>query len=186
MKRLFDIFFSLFILVILFPIILLIVFLIKIDSKGPALYFSKRVGINNTIFLMPKFRTMIINTPQKSTDKLNSPEIYITIVGKYLRKTSLDEIPQFFSVLIGKMSVVGPRPALFNQKKLISLRNNFGINSLKPGITGLAQINGRDNLSIEEKVSYDKEYLEKLSLRFDLKIIIYTIFKVIFLNNISH
>lgn len=186
MKRLFDIFFSLFVIIFLSPAFLLISFLIKIDTKGPVLHFSKRVGINNEIFLMPKFRTMILNTPQKSSDKLNSPDFYITFIGKYLRKTSLDELPQFFLVLTGKMSIVGPRPALFNQKKLISLRNEFGINSLKPGITGLAQINGRDNLSIEEKVFFDRQYLNKASFINDLIIIIFTIFKVISINNISH
>ena len=186
MKRQFDIFFSLFIIILFIPIIPVIIFLIKITSKGPVLFLSKRVGAKNKIFLMPKFRTMYLGTPDVSTDKLISPSNHITFIGKLLRFTSLDELPQFYSIIIGDMSVVGPRPALFNQYDLISLRTKYGIHSLKPGLTGLAQISGRDNLTIKEKVRFDRTYLENNNMLHDLKIIFLTLIKIFNVKNISH
>ena len=152
---------------------------IKVLSPGKAIYWSKRVGKKNKIFLMPKFRTMKENTPEFATDLLKNPDDYITKIGKFLRKTSLDELPQLWNILIGDMTFVGPRPALFNQYDLIKMRSYKGIHYLKPGLTGWAQINGRDNIPNEIKVNYDFEYLEKASFYFDIKIILFTFFKVL-------
>lgn len=163
-----------------------IALLIKITSPGPVIHWSKRVGKNNIIFLMPKFRTMKINTPQVATHLLGNGESYLTPIGSILRKSSLDEIPQLWSVLIGEMNLVGPRPALFNQDDLIELRVKSGVDKIAPGVTGWAQINGRDELPIPEKVKFDQEYLEKRSLIFDIKIIFLTIYKVISRENIQH
>ncbi|MEJ5359717.1 MAG: sugar transferase [Desulfobacterales bacterium] len=174
-KRFWDLFFS---GLVIFPAALLglvIAMIIHITSQGPVLYWSRRVGRDNTLFLMPKFRTMRPDTPAVATHLLKNPERWITLVGKLLRRLSLDELPQLYSVLKGDMSLVGPRPALFNQDDLIALRTQKGIHRLRPGITGWAQVNGRDDLPIPVKVQYDEEYLKKRSLRFDLKILLLTI-----------
>ena len=161
------------------PFTIIISLLIKLDSKGPIFFISERVGINNTIFKMIKFRTMYLNTELVESNKFVESEKRLTKIGKILRKYSIDEVPQFLSVLIGKMSIVGPRPSLKSQTELISKRTNLGIDKIKPGITGLAQINGRDMISIEKKVYYDHEYLIKQNLLLDLEIIIKTV-KVVF------
>jgi len=185
-KRLIDIILSLIIATLLSPIIIIIIINIKLSSKGPILHWSKRVGLNNQIFLMAKFCTMIESTPNIATHLLMDPEIYITKIGKKLRKSSLDEIPQLLNIIKGEMTFVGPRPALYNQKDLIDLRQIEGIHLLTPGITGWAQVNGRDKLSIFEKIIFDKEYLQKKSLHFDLYIIIKTIFQVFHKKDIIH
>lgn len=160
--------------------------MVKITSKGPALYWSKRIGKNNEIFLMPKFRSMKIDTPQLATHLLSNSQDYLTPVGKFIRKTSLDEIPQLYSILKGDMSFVGPRPALYNQDDLIALRTEKGIHKLTPGLTGWAQINGRDEIPIPQKVDLDYEYFTKASVLFDLKILFLTAYKVAFGKDISH
>lgn len=170
---------------LLIPILIIAVF-VKLTSPGPVIHWSKRVGRNNNMFLMPKFRTMRIDTPQVSTDLLENIENYLTPIGSFLRKTSLDEIPQIIAVLQGTMMFVGPRPALFNQHDLIKLRTEEGVHNLFPGITGWAQINGRDELSVKEKVIFDKDYLEKRSILFDIKIILLTVYKVLKRADISH
>jgi len=185
-KRTFDLWFSFLALISLAIPMALICLLIKLDSKGPIIYWSKRIGQNKTIFLMPKFRTMLINTPQVATHLLNEPDKYVTSLGMILRKYSIDEFPQLVSIFFGKMTFVGPRPALFNQDDLIKLRESKGIDHLRPGITGWAQVNGRDELSIEEKVTYEREYLERKSFFFDLYIIWLTLKKVILRDGISH
>lgn len=186
MKRALDIIIALFAMVLLLPIILFASLAIKLTSSGPILYWSDRVGKNNLIFKMPKFRTMRINTPPLPTHLMTNPEHYLTSIGPFLRKTSLDEIPQLCSILKGEMSFVGPRPALFNQDDLIALRTQVGVHTLTPGLTGWAQINGRDSLPISEKVLWDKEYLEKKSMTFDFCILIRTFLKIFFSKNISH
>ena len=179
MKRLFDLFLAILsILIFLIPL-LIIYFSIKISTKGNAVYWSDRVGKNNKIFKMPKFRTMIIDTPELATDKLTDPNQWLTPIGYFLRKSSLDELPQIFCVFIGKMSFVGPRPALYNQYELIEMRTKKGIHKLPPGITGWAQINGRDALKLKDKVEYDNFYLLKKSFLFDIKILFKTITKVL-------
>ena len=155
-------------------------------GEGTPIFWSKRVGKNNEIFLMPKFRTMSISTPIVATHLLNKPHEQYIFLGKFLRFTSLDELPQLFCIWNGTMSFVGPRPALHNQIELIDLRSKFKISDLVPGVTGWAQINGRDNLSIDEKVRYDLEYLNKKSLKFDLYVLFLTILKVFSLQNVSH
>jgi O-antigen biosynthesis protein WbqP len=158
-KRLFDFTFSFFLLLFfLFPFIIISLF-IKLTSKGPILFWSERVGINNTIFKMPKFRTMKIGTPVVATDQLPNPINNLTPIGSFLRKSSLDELPQIWSIFLGHMSFVGPRPSLFNQYDLILLRTNKNIHNIIPGLTGWAQVNGRDNISIEKKLYYDEFYL---------------------------
>lgn len=186
LKRILDIFLSLFLIpVILLPAILIAI-LIVIETKDHPIFLSQRVGKKNILFLMPKFRTMRSNTPQMATHLLKDSQLYITKIGKFLRKTSLDEIPQIFSVLIGHMSFVGPRPALYNQFDLIKLREKNGINLLIPGITGWAQINGRDDLSISKKVEIEIYYKKNMSLLLDIKILFLTIFKVFNMKNIKH
>ena len=170
MKRLFDIFLSCLLLLVLSIPILLVALMVKISSKGPALYGSNRVGINNLIFKMYKFRTMRTDTPPVPTHLMKNPEQYLTPVGKFLRKTSLDELPQLFNILKADMSFVGPRPALFNQDDLVALRKEKGIDSLVPGLTGWAQINGRDELPIPVKVEFDEYYYKNKSLFGDFKI----------------
>lgn len=160
--------------------------LIKITSTGPIIHWSKRVGINNKLFLMPKFRTMKDNTPQKATHLLANGQSYLTPVGGFLRKASLDELPQLWSILIGDMNIVGPRPALFNQDDLIELRTKHKIQTIPPGLTGWAQINGRDEISIQEKVELERYYLDQRSFLFDLKIIFLTAYKVIMRADVSH
>ena len=160
--------------------------MVKVTSPGPAIHWSKRIGKNNMIFLMPKFRTMKINTPQVATHLLVDGAKHLTPIGSFLRKSSLDELPQLWSVIKNDMSLVGPRPALFNQDDLKELRTKNNIHTIAPGVTGWAQINGRDELSISEKVKYDKFYLENRSLIFDIKIIFLTAYKVIMRKNITH
>lgn len=186
MKRFFDFFGSLFALIVFFPLILLIALLVKVSSKGETIFWSDRVGQNNIIFRMPKFRTMRINTPQLATHLLTNSNQYLTPIGSFLRKSSLDELPQIWSIFVGDMSFVGPRPALFNQEDLIFERTKLGVHLLKPGLTGLAQINGRDEISIQEKVELDFEYMEKQSFRLDLKILFLTVLKVFYREGISH
>ena len=185
-KRMFDITFSMFGIFIFFFPILLISILIFFSSPGPIIHWSKRIGYDSKPFRMPKFRTMKIDTPNKASHLLNNPDFYVTRIGKFLRLSSLDELPQLISVIKGDMSLVGPRPALFNQHDLVLLRKKKGIDKLLPGITGWAQINGRDKVSISIKVKLDEEYLKKQSIYFDLKVIFFTIFKIIDHNKISH
>jgi len=186
MKRLFDFLSALIIVVIIIAPSLIIALLIKITSKGSILFWSKRIGVNNKIFLMPKFRTMKQNTPDVATHLLKDPDQFLTSMGPFLRRTSLDEIPQLYSVLLGDMSLVGPRPALFNQEDLINLRTEKGIHKLKPGITGWAQVNGRDEITIPEKVSLEEEYLDKMSWKMDMYILWLTFVKVLKKDSITH
>ncbi|MBL0712761.1 MAG: sugar transferase, partial [Desulfosarcina sp.] len=160
--------------------------LVKFSSPGPIIHWSSRIGIDNRIFRMPKFRTMHTNTPNVATHLLNDPNRFVTPIGRILRKTSLDELPQLFSVLKGDMSFVGPRPALFNQHDLISLRTEKGIHRITPGITGWAQVNGRDELPISEKVEYDAYYLANRTISFDIRIIFRTILSVVNSEGINH
>jgi O-antigen biosynthesis protein WbqP len=186
MKRIFDFLFSLCLGVALTIPILVIAALVRLTSEGPALYWSDRVGQNNQIFRMPKFRTMRIDTPPIATHLLENPDKYVTTIGKFLRKSSLDELPQLWSVLKGEMSFVGPRPALFNQGDLVALRTKKEINVLVPGITGWAQVNGRDELPIPEKVELDAYYLKNRSFSFDIKILFLTLLSVVRAKNVSH
>lgn len=179
MKRLFDLFAGLLLLFLLAIPMILIAILIRSSSKGPSLYWSDRVGKDNMIFKMPKFRSMLMNTPEVATHILENPSIHLSPIGSFLRRTSLDELPQLFSVIRGDMSFVGPRPALFNQEDLISLRTYNGVSKITPGVTGWAQINGRDQLSIVEKVDLDLEYLNKQSFFFDIKILLKTLIKIV-------
>lgn len=186
MKRLFDLISASTLALILFPIFCYISVKIKTSSEGPIIYWSKRVGKNNVLFDMPKFRSMHVDTPQVATHLLNNPEFYSSDIGKLIRKISLDEIPQIYSIIKGDMSFVGPRPALWNQDDLIKSRTSKQIHTLIPGITGWAQVNGRDELSIDEKVNYDFEYLMKRNFWFDLLIIWQTFKNVIRKDGISH
>ena len=186
MKRIFDLILGIITLIILIIPMLLIFICIRISSKGSGLYWSQRIGRNSIIFNMPKFRTMQVNTPSVATHLLDNPDVYLSSIGGFLRATSLDELPQLFSIFVGDMSFVGPRPALFNQEDLISLRKNHNIDSLLPGLTGWAQVNGRDKLSISEKVDLDIHYMNNQSLALDLKIFWMTFVKVIRSKNISH
>ncbi len=173
------------VLALIIPIIF-VSLLIKIDSKGPVIHWSKRIGINNSIFYMPKFRTMTIKAPQISTALMSEDINYVTRVGYFLRKLSIDEIPQIYSIIKGDMAFVGPRPALFNQRDLIKLRSKNGIDKILPGVTGWAQINGRDNISIKEKIDFEVDYINKQSLFFDFKIVLLTLIKILNQNDISH
>ncbi len=189
LKRILDILLTLMAVMLLSPFLLLTYLIVKLSSEGPALYWSQRVGQHNQLFSMPKFRSMRIGTPQIATHLMNqqsNPNSYLTPVGSFIRKTSLDELPQLFSVLKGDMSVVGPRPALFNQGDLITLRTEKGVHILKPGITGWAQINGRDEIPIPQKVALDVYYLENQSILLDIKIVVLTAIKVLRRDNISH
>jgi O-antigen biosynthesis protein WbqP len=186
MKRLFDVFFALALALVFLGPILLTALAVKLTSRGPALYWSDRVGKDNALFLMPKFRSMRIDTPAVATHLLKDGQNYLTPIGGFLRKTSLDELPQIWSILIGDMSVVGPRPALFNQYDLVALRTGKGVHRLKPGLTGWAQINGRDDLSIPDKVELDAEYLLRMGPIFDFRIIWMTAVKVLTRSGISH
>ena len=186
MKRYFDISLATIALISFLPFFLIIFLAIKITSGGPVLYWSNRVGRLNKIFWMPKFRTMILNTPNIATHLLTSPDQFATPLGSFLRKTSLDEFPQLWSILVGDMSFVGPRPALFNQYDLIDLRTSKGVHHLMPGLTGWAQVNGRDDLSIKKKVNFDVEYLNKKSFIFDLKILYLTFIKIIRGEGVRH
>jgi O-antigen biosynthesis protein WbqP len=171
---------------VLSPILLIVTILVRSTSKGPSLYWSNRVGKNNKIFKMPKFRSMLIDTPTVATHLLDNPDVYLSPIGGFLRRSSLDELPQLFSVLKGDMSFVGPRPALFNQDDLIALRTEKGVDKLLPGITGWAQVNGRDELSIPDKVALDVEYLKRQSFWFDMKILWMTFLKVANRDGVSH
>ncbi len=186
MKRVFDFIMALFLLSFLSVPILIIALMVKLTSKGPVLYWSDRVGMNNKIFKMPKFRTMRIDTPPVATHLLRNPDVYLTSLGSFLRKFSLDELPQLWSVLKGHMSFIGPRPALFNQDDLIELRTNKGIHKLVPGITGWAQVNGRDGIPIPIKVGYDEYYLKNRSFIFDIKILFLTLFKTVKSEGVQH
>jgi len=186
MKRLFDLVVGVMLLVLLVLPMLVTVILVRTTSKGSVLYWSDRVGQKNKIFKMPKFRSMRVDTPAVATHLLSDPDVYLSPIGGFLRRTSLDELPQLWSILKGDMSVVGPRPALFNQDDLISLRTEYGIDQLTPGLTGWAQVNGRDELPIPEKVALDVEYMQRQSFWFDLKILWMTFLKVIKRDGVSH
>jgi O-antigen biosynthesis protein WbqP len=185
-KRFFDLLIGISLNLLLATPMFFIALSIRVTSKGPILYWSERVGKNNRIFKMPKFRTMNIDTPVMATHKMTNPNKFLTPIGDFLRRNSLDELPQLFSIIKGDMSFVGPRPALFNQDDLIALRTDHGIEVLVPGLTGWAQINGRDNLPIPEKVVLDVEYLQRRSFWFDLRILWKTFLKVIKSEGISH
>ena len=186
MKRIIDLLLSAAILVPLAVPILLIAIAVRLSSKGPALYWSDRVGKNNKIFKMPKFRSMLTGTPAVATHLLDNPDTYLAPIGGFLRRSSLDELPQLFSVLKGNMSFVGPRPALFNQDDLVALRTEKGVDKILPGITGWAQVNGRDELSIPDKVALDVEYLHRQSFLFDMKILWMTFLRVMKRDGVSH
>lgn len=186
LKRFFDILLASIAAILLFIPFILVAIMVRLTSKGPILYWSQRVGKNNALFLMPKFRSMWIDTPAVATHLLNDPETLLTPVGSFLRKSSLDELPQLWSILKGDMSFVGPRPALFNQDDLIAQRTNAGVHILTPGLTGWAQINGRDELPIPQKVALDTEYLHRRSFFFDIKIIVLTFLKVIKKEGVTH
>jgi len=186
MKYIFDLLLGVVVVLLLVPFMLLVAITVRLSSKGSALYWSDRVGKNNKIFKMPKFRSMLIDTPAVATHLLNDPDSYLSPIGGFLRSTSLDELPQLFSVLRGDMSFVGPRPALFNQDDLIVLRTEKGVDKLLPGITGWAQVNGRDELSIPDKVALDLEYLNRRSFWFDMKILWMTFLKVVKRDGVSH
>ena len=179
MKRLFDFILALLLLLLLMVPMSIITIVIKLTSRGAAIHWSDRVGKNNVVFKMPKFRSMNIDTPALATHLLKDSNSTLTPVGSFLRKYSLDEIPQLWSILKGDMSFVGPRPALFNQNDLINLRSTYGVEKILPGLTGWAQVNGRDDLPITEKVNKDVEYLQKHSFLFDLKILWLTLLKVV-------
>lgn len=186
MKKLFDFIVAVCAGFVLLVPIVLVAFMVKVTSHGPALYWSDRVGKGNRIFKMPKFRTMRVDTPSVATHLLCNPTAYLTPIGSFLRKSSLDELPQLWSILKGDMSLVGPRPALFNQHDLIELRTQHGVHELEPGLTGWAQINGRDELPIPEKVKLDVEYLQRRSLWFDVLILWQTFIKVLVRDGVSH
>ena len=186
MKRVFDIFLGCLAALILFVPVLLVAIAVRLTSKGPALYWSDRVGQNNVIFKMPKFRSMRVGTPALATHLLADSQSHLTPIGSFLRKTSLDELPQLWSILVGNMSFVGPRPALFNQQDLIALRTEQGVHTLVPGLTGWAQVNGRDELPIPEKVKLDVAYLQRQSLWFDIRILWLTFVKVLRRDGVSH
>jgi len=185
-KRSFDISLALISIFFLAIPFLLIFFIVKWTSQGPALYWSSRVGKDNKLFDMPKFRSMRIDTPAIATHLVVDPKVYLTPIGSFLRKSSLDELPQLWSILKGEMSFIGPRPALFNQDDLIVLRTNVGIHKLTPGLTGWAQVNGRDELPIPQKVALDLEYMRRQSFLFDLKIFWMTVAKVYTKDGVAH
>lgn len=179
-KRILDIIFSLLGIILCSWLLLLLAFIIKLTSKGPILFKQKRIGIHKTTFNILKFRTMRIDTPKDMpTHLLTNPDQYITKIGKFMRKTSLDELPQLFNILVGEMSIIGPRPALWNQYDLIALRDQYGANEIKPGLTGLAQISGRDELELEVKAKLDGEYVKHISFLFDMKLFFGTITSVL-------
>jgi O-antigen biosynthesis protein WbqP len=186
MKRFFDFSMSFLAIIFLSLPMLLSALLVKLTSPGPVLYWSDRVGKNNVIFKMPKFRTMRTDTPAVATHLLGNPDRWLTPIGKFLRKSSLDELPQLYSILTGDMSIVGPRPALYNQDDLIALRTEKGVHRLTPGLTGWAQINGRDELPIPDKVEFDEWYLHNRSFFLDVKIIVQTFVKVLRKEGVTH
>ena len=186
MKRIVDLAMAGFLLCFLSVPIFIVGLIVKLTSEGPVLYWSDRVGINNSIFRMPKFRTMRIDTPAIATHLMKNPDIYLTSIGSFLRKFSLDELPQLYSILKGDISFVGPRPALYNQDDLVELRTKKGIHRLMPGITGWAQVNGRDELPIPVKVEFDEYYLKNRSFLLDLKILLMTFIKVLKREGVTH
>ena len=186
MKKMFDFLLALATTVVLVVPVMLVAVLVRVTSPGPALYWSDRVGRRNKIFKMPKFRSMRVGTPAVATHLLADPRSHLTPIGSFLRRSSLDELPQLWSILVGDMSFVGSRPALFNQHDLIELRTRLGVHELVPGLTGWAQINGRDELPISEKVALDTEYLHRKSLWFDIHILWLTFLKVIRRDGITH
>lgn len=186
MKRLFDILLSVTLLVLLCIPMLILAICVRATSKGSALFWSDRVGQANVLFNMPKFRTMQVDTPNVASHLIADPKAHLTSIGRFLRVSSLDELPQLISVFRGDLSFVGPRPALYNQEDLIELRKAKGIDSLKPGITGWAQVNGRDELSIEDKVRFDEEYMNRRTFAFDCKIIWLTGLRVLLRRGIAH
>ncbi|OUL88665.1 sugar transferase [Paraburkholderia hospita] len=186
MKRIFDLVVAIAATIVFLVPMLIVAIVVKVTSRGPALYWSERVGKRNKTFRMPKFRSMRVDTPAVATHLLQGAGGYLTPVGSFLRKSSLDELPQLWSILKGDMSLVGPRPALFNQEDLIALRTERGVDALRPGLTGWAQINGRDELPIPVKVEFDAQYLARQSFLFDLKILFLTCLKVIRRSGVSH
>ena len=186
MKRLFDLMMALMVASLLLVPLVLIAILVRLSSPGPALYWSDRVGRHNKIFKMPKFRSMRVGTPAVATHLLANPMAHLTPIGSFLRKSSLDELPQLWSIFVGDMSFVGPRPALFNQHDLIEFRTQKNVHTLLPGLTGWAQVNGRDELSIPQKVELDAEYLQSNSFWFDIKILWLTFLKVVQRDGVSH
>jgi O-antigen biosynthesis protein WbqP len=186
MKRLFDLILVAVAVVVLAIPILIVACAVMLTSAGPALYWSDRVGRYNKIFKMPKFRSMQVGTPAVATDQLKNPATYLTPIGSFIRKSSLDELPQLWSIFVGDMSFVGPRPALFNQDDLIALRTKFGIEKLTPGLTGWAQVNGRDELPLVDKVNLDLSYMQRQSFGFDIKILWMTFIKVLHRDGVAH
>lgn len=186
MKRLFDLLLGLMAAALLLVPIAIVAVLVRLTSPGPALYWSDRVGRYNKIFKMPKFRSMRVGTPAVATHLLANPKAHLTPLGSFLRKSSLDELPQLWSILVGDMSFVGPRPALFNQHDLIELRTQKNVHTLVPGLTGWAQVNGRDELPIPHKVALDAEYLQRQGFWFDIKILWLTFMKVVQRDGVSH
>ena len=186
LTKIVDLSLSLLLIIVLSPILIFVAILIRSTSKGPSLYWSDRIGKDNEAFKMPKFRSMLMDTPAVATHLLDNPGAYLSPVGGFLRRSSLDELPQLFSVLKGDMSFVGPRPALFNQDDLIALRTEKGVDKLLPGITGWAQVNGRDKISIPDKVALDVEYMQRQSFWFDIKILWMTFLRVIKRDGVSH
>ena len=185
-KRGIDLFGAVSLIIILSPILLVLSILVKLTSNGPVIHWSKRIGRDNEVFLMAKFRTMKIETPQIATHLMSDPDSYLTSIGGYFRRKSLDELPQLVNILKGEISFVGPRPALFNQDDLIEARTKVKVHSIRPGITGWAQIHGRDEIPIPQKVEYDHYYLENRSLFLDFRILLETFFKVIREDGVSH
>ena len=185
-KRVLDLLISVALAVILLIPFFFVALLVKVTSQGPILYWSQRIGLNNKVFMMPKFRSMKVGAPVVATHLLRNPDDHLTPIGRFLRISSLDELPQLFCVFLGQMSLVGPRPALFNQYDLIALRTEANVHQLLPGVTGWAQVNGRDELDLTHKVEFDKEYLENKSILFDLKVLVLTVFKVLGRKNITH
>ena len=186
MKRLFDLLLGIVLFLLLVIPMFLAAFAVRASSKGPALYWSDRIGQGNEIFRMPKFRTMRLDTPAVATHLMSDPDAFLYPIGRFLRRSSLDEFPQLWSILKGDMSFVGPRPALYNQDDLIALRSERGLDQLLPGVTGWAQVNGRDELSIHDKVALDVEYMERRSFWFDMRILWMTFLKVVKRDGVSH
>ena len=186
MKRLFDLVFAATLSIVFLVPMFFIAFVVRVSSKGPVLYLSDRVGQRNMIFEMPKFRTMKLNSPEVATHLMTNPDTFLSPIGGFLRRFSLDEFPQLFSILKGDMSFVGPRPALYNQDDLISMRREKGVDQLLPGLTGWAQVNGRDELPIPDKVALDVEYMERMSFWFDMRILWMTFVKVVRRDGVVH
>ena len=186
MKRFFDLIVGVFASLFLLLPLLMVAVVVRLTSKGPVLYWSDRVGRHNQIFKMPKFRSMLVGTPTVATHLLANARLHLTPIGSFLRMSSLDELPQLWSIIVGDMSFVGPRPALSNQQDLVALRTEHGVHNLVPGLTGLAQVNGRDELPIPEKVKMDAYYMQYKSLWFDIRILWLTLLKVLSRDGVSH